>query len=119
MARLWAGATIADVEAMIAGLEASAARGERDTLDRLAGRDARAWAIEELGFRDWAHLEREVTRREILASRDVERLRAMLDADPSLATLEHGEPRVARRAGDGAGDRDAARRGRAGRRAPR
>jgi hypothetical protein len=88
MARLWAGATLADVEEMIAGLDASAARGERDTLDRLAGRSARAWAIEEFGFEDWAHLEREVTRREILASRDTERLRAMLDADPSLATLE-------------------------------
>jgi ankyrin repeat protein len=88
MARLWAGATLTDVEGMIAGLEASAARGERDTLDRLAGRSARAWAIEEFGFEDWAHLEREVARREILASRDVVRLRAMLDADPGLATLE-------------------------------
>ncbi len=88
MAFLWARATLADVEGMVAGLAASAERGELDTLDKLAGRCARRYVIEEFSFEDWAHLEREIARRDILASRDTVRLRAMLDADPSLATLE-------------------------------
>lgn len=87
MARLWAGATLADVEGMIKGLDASAARGESDTLDRLAGRPARVWVIEEFGFDDWAHLQGEVERREALTTRDAERLRGLLEGDPRLATL--------------------------------
>src|SRR5262245_19595769 len=43
------------------------------------------------GFPSWAKLKREVERREILDSRDVERLSLLLGEDPALATapLEH------------------------------
>ncbi len=45
----------------------------------------------EYGFADWSRLVREVVRRETLNSCDLARVRAMLEADPALATepMEH------------------------------
>ena len=58
-----------------------AAVGETTTLA-----SAQLALAREYGFPSWRRLKSEVERREILDSRDVERLRALLSSDPTLAT---------------------------------
>jgi len=67
--------------------------GDADSLGRLAAvdggpvlADAQLAVAREYGFPSWPKLKSEVERRQILNDRDLGRLRAALDDDPSLAT---------------------------------
>jgi ankyrin repeat protein len=63
----------------------------RAVSDRLQLSSAQLALAREYGFASWPRLKREVERREILTSRDLTRLRALLAEEPELArsTMEH------------------------------
>lgn len=68
--------------------DADALRRMRAASDRVELASAQLALAREYGFASWARLKSEVERREILTSRDLSRLRALLAAQPELARLK-------------------------------
>jgi uncharacterized protein len=73
------------------GGDAGAARRIGAVSNRLILASAQLAIAREYGFASWPQLETEVTRREVLNSRDPERLAELLAEEPSLAVtrMEH------------------------------